>query len=140
MQEFDAERLAISPPQDGDDLADGAEFKTKHLVEKNRPVKIALAEAVGARIEFLFVIRRLQTERIEVGVKMPARAIGANQHQRTDRIAGRALHIGRRKLDALGLRLRLYFGAESLAGFGPIAVERRSQLGSFRPRPIGPPP
>ena len=48
VQEFDAERLAIGAPQDGDDLADGAEFEPEHLVEEDRPVEIGFAEAVGA--------------------------------------------------------------------------------------------
>ncbi len=94
VQEFDAERLAIGAPQDGDDLANGAEFEAEHFVEKDRAVEIGFAEAVGARIELLLVVRRLQAERIEVGVEMAARAIGANEHQRADRVAGGALDVG----------------------------------------------
>ena len=112
VQEFDAERLAIGAAQDGDDLAHGAEFEAEHLVEENRPVEIGVAEAVGARIEFLLVLRRLEPERIEIGVEMAARAIGADQHQRADRVAGRPLDVGGGKLDAARLRLRLDLGAE----------------------------
>ena len=102
VQELDAERLAIGAPQDGDDLADGAEFEPQHLVEEDRPVEIGLAEAVGARIELLLVLRRLEPERIEIGVEMAARPVGADQHQRADRIAGRALDIGGRRVRRRG--------------------------------------
>ena len=57
MQKLDAERLAIGTAQDGDDLADGAEFESQHLVEEDRPIEIGVAEAVGARIELLLVLR-----------------------------------------------------------------------------------
>ena len=114
VQEFDAERLTIGAAQDGDDLAYGAEFETKHLVEKDRTVEIGFAEAVGARIELLLVVQRLQAERIEVGVEVAARAIGANEHERSHRVAGGALDIGGGKLDAAGLRLRLDLAAEQL--------------------------
>ena len=46
VEEFDAERLAIGPPQDSDDLAHGAEFEPKHIVEENPAIEIALAETV----------------------------------------------------------------------------------------------
>ena len=140
VQKLDAERLAISAAQDTDDLADGAEFETEHLVEEDRPVEIGFAETVGPRVKFLLVVRRLQAERIEVGVEMAAGAIGANEHERADRIAGGALDVGGRKLDAPGLRLRLDLGAERFADLGPIAVERRNKFAALRPRPIGPPP
>src|SRR6202795_3612615 len=91
MQKFDAERLTVGAAQDGDDLADGAEFKAQHLVEKYRAVEIGFAKAVGARIELLLVLHRLEPERIEIGVEMTARPIGADPHQRPYRVPGRAL-------------------------------------------------
>ena len=68
VQEFDAERLAVSPAQDADDLTHGAEFEPEDFVEKDRPVEVGVAETVGARIELFFVIRRGNPERIEIGV------------------------------------------------------------------------
>ena len=140
MQKLDAERLAIGAAQNGDDLADGAEFEPQHLVEENRPVEIGFAESVGRRFELFLLARRLQAERIEIGVEMPARAIGADEHERADRVAGGALDVGGGKLDAFGLRLRLDLLAERLADFGPVAVERRDQFAAFRRRPVGTPP
>ena len=94
VHELDAERLAIGAAQNGDDLADRAEFEAQHLIEENRPVEIGLVEAIGRRFQLLLVTRRLQPERIEMGVEMAARAIGADEHERADRIAGGALDVG----------------------------------------------
>ena len=140
MQKLDAERLTISAPQDADDLTDRAKFKSEHFVEKNRPVEIGLAEAIGRGVKFLLVVRRLQGERIEVGVEMPAGAIGANEHQRPHRVPGRALDIGGGKLDAFALRLRLHLAAQRPADFGPVAVERGNQFGTLQRRPAWPRP
>src|SRR5580704_2011285 len=60
MQKFDAQGLAVGPAQDADDLTDRAEFEAEHLVEEYRTVEIGFAEAVGARIEFLLVLRLFQ--------------------------------------------------------------------------------
>ena len=94
MQELDAERLAIGAAQNGDDLADRAEFEPQHLVEENRPVEIGLVEAIGRRFQLLLLTRRLQPERIEMGVEMSSRAIGADEHECADRVAGSALDVG----------------------------------------------
>ena len=100
VQKFDAERLAIGAAQDADDLAHRAEFEAQHLVEENRAVEIGVAKAVSARIELFLVLLRFEAERIEIGVEMAASAIGADQHQRADRIAGGTLDVGRGQIDA----------------------------------------
>ena len=128
VQELDAERLAIGAAQDVDHLADRAEFEPEHLVEENRAVEIGVGKAIGTRIELFLVVRRFEAERIELGVEMAARAIGADQHQRADRIAGGAFDVGRGQIDAAALRLRLDLGADRLARFRPIAVERGDQI------------
>jgi hypothetical protein len=48
VQEFDAQCLAIGAPEDGDDLADGAEFEAKNLVEEDRPVQIGFGKSKSA--------------------------------------------------------------------------------------------
>ena len=143
VQELDAQRLAIGPPQDGDDLADGAELQAEHLVEKDRAIEVGVAEPVGVRIELAFAVLRLQIKRIEVGVKMPAGAVGANEHQRTHRVARRPFDIGVGKLDALALRLRLDLGADRLADLAPVASSAavrslRSRTGQSDRRQDGP--
>src|SRR5713226_4260716 len=89
VHELDAERLAIGAAQDGEDLAQAAELEPEHAIEEDLAVVVSLGKAVGARIEILLVPGRLEPERIEIGVEMAARPIGANQHQGADRIARR---------------------------------------------------
>ena len=140
VQEFDAERLAIGSAQNGDDLADGAEFEAEHFVEKDRAVEVGVGETVGARIELFFVVRR-EAERIEIGVEMAARTIGADQHQGAHGITRRALDIRARNRGRAwgGFRGRLGLGGD-LAGNDllrrrPIAIERRDEfaIGGDRP-------
>ena len=140
VHELDAERLAVGAPQDRDDLAQRREFETEHLVEEDRAVHVGFGEAVGARIELLLVVVRLEPERIEIGVEMPARAVGADQHQRVDGIAGRLLHVGSRELDARRLRLGLDLVADRLLDLAPVAGERRDQFALRALRPVRPPP
>ncbi len=140
VQKFDAERLAIGTPQDGDNLTDGAEFEAENVVEEDATVEIGFAEAIGARIELRFVAWRLESERIEFGVEMAARAVGADQHQRPHRIPRCPLHVGRGKLDAAALRLGLDLGGDCRRSAGPIAIQRRDQVAALRRRPIGPLP
>ena len=75
------------------------------MIEEDLAVEIALREAVGARIEFLAIARRLDPERVELGVEMAAHAVGADQHQGAHGIARRLMDVGRGQLSALGLRL-----------------------------------
>ena len=103
VHELDAERLAIGAAQDGDDLAHRREVEAEHLVEEDAAVEVGFGEAVGARIELLLVLLRLEFERIELGVEVAAHAVGADQHQRVDRIARRLHDVGGGEFDALGL-------------------------------------
>jgi hypothetical protein len=79
-----------------------------------------------------------KTQRVEIGGEMAAHAVGTNQHQRADRIANGLKRLGRRQLDALGLRLvgNLLLDA-ALGGFLPIACQRRHQFAVDRHRPVG---
>src|SRR5260370_20816407 len=138
MEEFDAERLTIRSAQNADDLAYGAEFEPEHVVEKDAAIEIALAETVRSRIELFLVLGRFEPERIEHGVEVAAPPIGADQHQRPDRIAGGALDLWRADLDAARLRLFLQLAADCRAGLLPIAIKRSDQVVSF-PRPPSPP-
>ena len=125
VHELDAERLAVGALQDRDDLAQRAEFEPEHLVEEDLAVVVGFGEAVGARIELLVVLARLEPERIELGVEVAADAIGADQHQRADRIARRLLHVGRRKARRRRLApLPRTLSPSLLLGLGPLAVER----------------
>ncbi len=73
---------------------------------------------------------------------MPARPISADEHQRPDRIAGRALDFGGRQSDTTRLRLLLLLdlGTGGLAGLSPIAVESPDQFAARQRRPARPLP
>jgi len=94
VHEFDAERLAVGALADRNDFAQAAVFEAKHMIEEDFSIEVGLGEAVGTRIEFFAVARRLDAERVELGVKMPAHAVGANQHQRAHGVAGGLIDIG----------------------------------------------
>ena len=120
----------------------GREFEAEHLVEEDPAVEVRFGEAIGARIELLLALLRLEPERIELGVEMAADAVGADQHQRVDRIPRRLLHVGRRKLDALGLRLALDLVADASSrprAQSPVsaAISSPSACGEVRPLPGG---
>src|SRR5205809_1934048 len=104
VHELDAERLAVGALADRDDFAQAAVFEAEHVVEEDLAVEIGFGEAIGARIELFAIALRLDAERIELGVEMTAHAVGADQHQGADRIAGRLVDVGGRELSALGLR------------------------------------
>src|SRR5690349_6062900 len=96
VHEFDAERLAVGALADRDDLAKRAVFEAEHVVEEDLAVEVSLAEAIGARIELFAIALRLDAERIELGMEMTAHPVGTDQHQGTDRIAGRLVDVSGR--------------------------------------------
>src|SRR5512137_2544421 len=106
MHELNAERLAISATQNGDDLAHRREFEAKHLVEENLAIKIGFREAIRAWVELLLIFLRLERKWIELCVEVATDAVGADQHQRVDGVARRLHHVGGGKRDALRLRGR----------------------------------
>src|SRR6185312_11852904 len=64
VHELDADGLAVGALADRDDLAKRAVFKAEHVIEEDFSVEIGVGEAIGARIEFFAVPRRLDAERI----------------------------------------------------------------------------
>ena len=77
-----------------DDLADRAEFEAEHVVEEDLAVPIGFREAVMGGMQFLVVRTRIDVERIELGMQVPAHAIGADQHDGVNGIARRLQHVG----------------------------------------------
>jgi hypothetical protein len=77
---------------------------------------------------------------------MSADAVGADQHQRADRIPRRLLHVGRRDFSALGLGLAPDLVAKRPLDFAPVASQRGQEfaVGADQPRrlpgrPVGVP-
>src|ERR1700761_6536931 len=148
VHELDAERLAVGAFADRDDLAQRAVFEAQHVIEENLAVEIGLGEAVGARVELFAIARRLDAERIELGVEMAAHAVGADQHQRADGIPRRLVQLGRSDFAALcrslvrslGLRLGGDLVAYDLLDGRPVAVERGGEVVARGLRPVIPRP
>src|SRR6185436_12141298 len=138
MHELDPERLAISAADDRQDFAQGAELEPKHPIKKDRPVVIAVAETVRSGIEILLVTLRLEPKRIEMGMKVPARPIRANEHQRANGVACRLLHFGGGEFDAGTLRARLDLVADSLVYLRPaVCAECGCEIVARNKRPVG---
>jgi hypothetical protein len=140
VHELDAERLAVRAAKDRENFPQRAEFETEHAVEKDLTVVVRFCEAIRARVEIFLVVVRLEPERIEVCVEVPARAVGADQHQGADRIPRGLLHLGNGELDACRLRPRLDLVAERALQRLPVAVERGDEFAARGLRPVCPLP
>ena len=136
MHEFDAERLTVSTLADCDDFAKRTGLKSEHMIEENLAVEIGIREAIRTRIEFFMILLTFDTERIKIGVEMSAHAIGANEHQGTNRVARCLLDVRRREIVACGLSLGGEFSADDLFNLRPIAIERRCELIARRSWPV----
>ena len=139
MDEFEADRPAIGPPQDREHFAHGRVFEPEHVIDEDLAVVVGLLEAVGRGMELLVVPLRLEAERIEIGVEMAAHAVGADHHQRAHGIAGRAanLVLARRRFRPGFLRLGAQLVGDRLFRRRPVAVERADEIALGRRRPIG---
>src|SRR5262249_34036992 len=140
VHELDPKRLAISAAKDGENFAQRAEFKPEHAVETDLAVVIGFREAIGGGVEIFLVVMRLQPKRVEIGIEVPARSVGADQHQGANRIARRLLDLGRGQLDAIALCARLHFIAERALYRLPVAIERGHEFAAGRLRPVWPLP
>ncbi len=137
VHELDAHRRAVGAAQDFQHLPDGGELEPQHVVDEDRPVVVGLVEAVGSRIELGLVGDVLQTQRIEVGVEMTAHAVGADHHQRVDRIARRLGHARGADLAAARRDAGLDLVRDRGLGRAPVAVERGGQFAVGERRPVG---
>src|SRR6185312_9531255 len=140
VHELDAERLAIGALADRDDFAQRAIFEPEHVIEEDLAIKVGIREAIGARVELFAVARGLDAKRIEIGVEMTAHAVGADQHQRADGIAGGLVQFGGRDLGALGgglvLGLCRDLAADRLLELDPVAVEGACEIVLRRQGPV----
>src|SRR4029078_3490164 len=143
VHELDTERLAVGPAKDAGDLAHRGELETEHLVEIDLPIHVGFGKAVGARIQFLLVLFRLESQRIEPGLEVAAGAVGTDQHQRVNRIARSLQDVGRCEFDALRPRRRRDLLSALFFSRRTLSVERRNEIaigahGPRRPLPTSP--
>src|SRR6516225_7650564 len=140
MHELHPQRLAIRALENGQDFAQRAKLQPEHAVEEDFAVEIGVTESVGAGVEILLVLARLEAKRIEVGVEVPASTVRANEHQGVDGIPGRLLNFRAGKLYPQGLRARADLLFDALVHLLPVAGERGQELATRRDRPAAPLP
>ena len=124
LPESEARKVAIEVVSETDDCED-VFGKTRHYFQAGvRAVWLVYPSLeLMDRVEILLVLGRLQAERIEIGMEVPARAVGADQHQGADRIECGLLNFRAGKLDARGLRPRPDLGIQNLARVLPLTGE-----------------
>ena len=112
VHELHADVPAVGAAQDAQDLAHGRRLEAEHAVDEDRPVEVGVGEAVGLGLQLAVHLAVGEAERVEVGGEMAHDAIGADQHQRADRILRRPQRGGRRHLEAERVRLGLQVVAD----------------------------
>ena len=141
VHELQREGAAIGALHQFGDLADRRDLKAQHVVDEDRPVHVRGGEAVGRRVKLAQGRHLAHPQRVEVGVQVPADAIGADQHDRPDAVQHGALKLFVRQRHALfvglggdlldrGLRL-------GLRGHRPFARQRSGVLVRGHRRPVG---
>ena len=137
VHELDAQRRAIGPLEDVEHLRNRRIFKPENMVDEDRPLEIGFGKAIGFRRKLVVIIVGLlrQIERIELGMQMAAHAVGADHHQRLDRIARGLGDVARLRRPGGSLGLELV--GHRLLDFAPVAVERRDQFAIGLNRPVG---
>ena len=109
VHELDAERRAIGALQDLEHLADGRVLEAEHVVDEDRAVIVGLGEAVGGRATVRCSLRSI-AGRCRAGrdwQQVAAHAVGADHHDRADRIAASPGDGLGRSSGAVGRRLAL---------------------------------
>ena len=86
---FEADVAAVGVLQDLDDLADARALEAQRAADPDRMVEVGIGEAVIGRGEVGRHLAALQAERVEPRREVPAHAIGADEHDRADRIRPR---------------------------------------------------
>ena len=140
VHELDAERAAISAPQDLKHLRDGGELQPEHIVDEDPAAVVGRGEAIGGRVEVGFALDGLQAEGVEPGVEVAAHAVGADHHDRPHRIARRPEHGVVGEFDAARRQALADLLREDGLLRRPIAVEGGDQLAIGDDRPVRPLP
>ena len=139
VHELHTDVPAIGAAQDAQDLAHGRRLETEHAVDEDRPVEVGIREAVGLGLELAVHLAVGEAERIEIGGEMAHDAVGADQHQRADRILRGAQRGGRRHLESEHVRALLQVVAERALRRAVVAGERRDELAVLSSCSIGRP-
>ena len=138
VHELDADARAIGLFQDRERFAQRAPGEAQHAVEIDWTVIVGFSEAVARRVKLGMVLVAFELEWIQRRDQMAAHAIGADQHQRTDRIARRLRHLAgsrrtQRRRRGMGVAVdggrrgwgRRRFGVEANEEVAPRRFDRR---------------
>ena len=137
VHELDAERRAIGALEDVEHLAQRRELEAQHVVDEDLAVPVGLGEAVGRGMQLLVIDLLLEVQGIEVRMQVTAHAVGADHHQRANRVARLLLDVGIGQGRALLLCLGLQLVADCLLHRRPVAVEGIDQIAVRGNRPVG---
>ena len=124
---LDADGRAVGALQDRENLAQARGLQTQHEVDENRAVHVRLGKAVAFRLQFRMLARRLEAQRVQVGLQVAADTVVADQHGGADRVQRRATNVGARGGRLLGRLLDLAAGAQQA-----FVVHQRQRLGPRR--------
>ena len=116
-----------------------ADFEAEHIVDdRSCRSRSASREAVGCRLAVPdAACARSSAERVEIGGKMAAHAVGADQHQRADRFARRfEVSAGDSSTPSAWALDGDLPPIRRSAASGPVAGERTHQLAIDRGRPV----
>ena len=92
VHELDPDAPAVGRAATVEDLLDRGVFtQPQHVVDVDLAVHVRGAEAIGLGVQLFVGQPLLQTQRVEVGDQVPPDAVGADHHQRADRVLCGAL-------------------------------------------------
>ena len=131
---FKADLAAIIVAQDVDQLAHAGPLQAQRAAHEHLAIERIAGESVIFRRHVGRKLALVQAERIEIGGKVAAHAIGADQHHRPDRIRGCLLHR-RRAHCCAGFRCRLpdrHLHGGGIHRLGQVILEHAADL-----RPAG---
>ena len=126
---FEADPAAVVGAQDRDDLTNRRGLKTEISADEDRPVEVGIGKAVKFGSEVGGKLALGEAEWIEIGGKVPAHPVGANEHHCANRILGGATNVGLRGTVSGGLTASLLgnLGERRLGRIEPDVhrIERR---------------
>ena len=134
------EGAAVGAFHDVEDLPDRPMLKPQHVVEEDGPIHVGLGEAVGFRIELGMRGLVAHAQRVEIGNEVPPDPVGADQHERPDRVEHGALDLRVVEGDALFRRLVLDLAARFLdlrRDGRPLSGQRVGPVVLGLRRPVG---
>ncbi len=142
MHVLQRECAAIGAFDDIHDLAQRGDLQAEHLIDKDRAVHIGLGKPVGLGVKLGVRLAPVQAQRVQIGGKVAANTVGADDHQRANAVQNGAFDRLVADLDAFfgGFGLDLVACAFGLGGHGPFAGQRRGQIVIGHRRPVAAPP